>query len=264
MQIIVYKLRITWITLIGKRGWQTWRGMGRWYNLSQGLQKNHKFACHNSTIGTCLLKRIARVCNGKLTSWYFYSFDHYFQFNLDEISSLLNEGELKVLGIKYKPRHDKNCSGSRISITVLWAGSELGVNVPVIFISKGKRVHPRLRYTNLITRYGFPEGSCLITKKIAYLDYDTWAKLVKVVAPGITKIKVSSVACVLPFLFSLYLTLHIFPSKLSAYDMWFTSVVVVTNTFCATHIHEFNWGPQFFCRGEDQVWEGGVWYNHFQ
>ena len=46
------------------------------------------------------------------------------------------------------------------------------------------------------------------------MDDETWEKVVKVVSPGIRKIKVSTFACVLPILFSLYITLHICSSKL--------------------------------------------------
>ena len=48
---------------------------------------------------------------------------------------------------------------------------------------------------------------------------ETWVKVVKVVAPDIRKNKVSNVTCVLPILFSICLTLHICPSKLSTDDM---------------------------------------------
>ena len=48
------------------------------------------------------------------------------------------------------------------------------------------------------------------------MDDETCVKLVKVVAPGIRKIKVSNVACVFTILFCVYLTLHICPSKLSS------------------------------------------------
>ena len=75
-------------------------------------------------------------------------------------------------------------------------GSEVGMNGLVIFLKKGKKVHPRIRGTNLVTRYGLPEGSCLIPKKASYMDDEIWEKLVKVVAPGIIKFKVSNVACV--------------------------------------------------------------------
>ena len=51
------------------------------------------------------------------------------------------------------------------------------MNGPVIFLAKGKKVHPRPRGTNLVTRYGLPEGSCVILNKAAYMDDDTWAKV---------------------------------------------------------------------------------------
>ena len=89
----------------------------------------------------------------------------------------------------------------------------------MIFMENGTNVHPRLRGTNLVARYGFPEGSCVIPNKAAYMDDETWEKLVKVVAPSIIKIKVRNIACVLPILFYIYLTLRLCPSKLSADDM---------------------------------------------
>ena len=38
----------------------------------------------------------------------FTQFSHYFQLNLDETSFTCNEAEIKVLGSKYKPLHEKN------------------------------------------------------------------------------------------------------------------------------------------------------------
>ena len=148
----------------------------------------------------------------------FNRLDHYFQLNLYETSFLCNEGELKVIGRKDKPRHEKNCSDSRFSIKLLLVGSAAGVNGPVIFMAKGTKVQPRLRGTNLVTRYELPVVSCVIPNKAAYMDDGTWAKVVKVGAPGIRKMKVSNVACVFPILFSIYLTLHLCPSKFSSDD----------------------------------------------
>ena len=135
---------------------------------------------------------------------------------MDETSFSCNEGELKVLGSKDKPRHEKQFSDSRFSITVLRVGSVAGINGPAIFLAKGTKLHPSLRGTNLVTRYGFPEVSCVVPNKASYMDDETWAKVVKVVAPGIRKMEVSNVACVFPILLSIYLTLHICPSRLSS------------------------------------------------
>ena len=131
---------------------------------------------------------------------------------MDETSFLCNEGELKVLGIKDNPTM-KNCIESRLSITVLWVWIVAGVNGPVIFMEKGTNVHPRIIVNNLVTRYGFPEGSCVILNKPAYMDGETWMNGVKLVATGIRKTKVSNVACVFPILFSIYLTLHLTSSR---------------------------------------------------
>ena len=93
------------------------------------------------------------------------------------------------------------------------------MNVPGIFLSKGKKVHPRLRVNHLVNRHQLPEGSCVIPNKAACMDDETWVKAVILLSPGIRKMKVSNAACVLPILLSIYLTLHIFPFKLSADDM---------------------------------------------
>ena len=87
---------------------------------------------------------------------------------------------------------------------------------PVIFLATEAKVHPRLRGKNLVTKYGFPEGSCVITNKAAYMDDETWEKVVKVVAPGIIKMAVRNIAFVCYILFSTYITLHLYYSKFAA------------------------------------------------
>ena len=79
----------------------------------------------------------------------------------------------------------------------------------------------------MVTRYGYPEGSCLIPNKSVYMDDETWAKVVKSVTPGIRKMYVSDVAFIFPILFSIYITIHFCPSKLSPEDFWFPKVVVI-------------------------------------
>ena len=80
-------------------------------------------------------------------------------------------------------------------------------------------MHPRLRGNNLVTKYGLPEVSCVIPNKAAYMHDETWAKVVKVAAPGIRKMKVSNVAFVSLILFSIYVTIHLYPSKFSSDDL---------------------------------------------
>ena len=58
-------------------------------------------------------------------------------------------------------------------------------------------MHPRLIGNNLVTKYVFPEGSCVIPNKAAYMDDKTWAKVVKVVATSIRKMAVRNVLFVL-------------------------------------------------------------------
>ena len=115
---------------------------------------------------------------------------------MDETCFIFNECELKIIGDNDKPRHNKNCSNSRFSITVLRVESAAGVNFPVIFMEKGKKLHPRPRGNNLVNKYGLPEVSFVIPNKVAYMDGETWKKVVKVVAPVIIKMAVSNVAFV--------------------------------------------------------------------
>ena len=103
------------------------------------------------------------------------------------------------------------------------------MNGIVIFMAKVEKFHPRFRGNNLVARYGFPEGSCVIPNKASHMDNKTWAKVGKVVSPGIRNIKVSNVTCVSPIIFSIYITLHICPYKLSSNCFLFPKVVVITH-----------------------------------
>ena len=98
------------------------------------------------------------------------------------------------------PATTNNCSDLRFAITVLQVGIAASVNGPVIFLKKGTKVHPRLRYNNLVTKYVLPEGSCVIPNKAEYVYDETWAKVVKVVAHDIRKMAVINAA----FVFSVY------------------------------------------------------------
>ena len=155
----------------------------------------------------------------------FIHYDHYFQLNFDKTYFLCIEGELSIIDDNDKPRHDKKFSDSRFPITVLWVRSAAVVNIPVTFLEKGTKVHPRMISNNLVTKYGLPEGSCVIPNKAAYTDDETWAKVVKVVAPGIIKMVVINVAFVCSILFSTYLALHLCSSKFYADDSRLPKVV---------------------------------------
>ena len=47
-----------------------------------------------------------------------------------------------------------------------------------MFLARGNLVHPKLRGTNLVNKYGFLEGFCVILTKPACKKDDTWEKLV--------------------------------------------------------------------------------------
>ena len=100
----------------------------------------------------------------------FIRHDNHFQLNIYETSFPFNEGKLRIVCGNDKPCHSKNCSDLRFSISFLQVGIAVGVNGPVMFLSKGDKLHQMLRGNNLMTKYGFIEGSCVISKKAACMD----------------------------------------------------------------------------------------------
>ena len=78
------------------------------------------------------------------------------------------------------------------------------MNVTEIFLAKGTSVDNRLRGTNLVTKCGLPEGSCVIPNKSEYMDYETCMKVVKLVDPSNRKIRVRNVTFVLP-IYNIYI-----------------------------------------------------------
>ena len=71
-------------------------------------------------------------------------------------------------------------------------------------------MHPKLRGTTLVPKYGFPEGSCVIPNKAACMDDETWEKLMKVTHTDIRKMKIRNVDFCFAY-FSLYITVNISP-----------------------------------------------------
>ena len=64
---------------------------------------------------------------------------------------------------------------------------------PLIFLERGAKVYHRMRGNNLATKNILTEGSCVIPNKAAYMDDKIWAKVVKVLAPGIIKMAMRNV-----------------------------------------------------------------------
>ena len=146
--------------------------MGEWLNLRQRLSNDHIFVCHNSNADTWLLRQSGRICDGQ-THLVIFLLVLLITFNWIWMkpASFVIRVTWRFLGAKINPPW-KNCSDSMFSITVLQVGSAAGVNYPVIFLEKWTKVHPGLKGTNLVTRYGLPEVSYVISNKSAYMDYD--------------------------------------------------------------------------------------------
>ena len=131
---------------------------------------------------------------------------------MDEICFLCNEGKLSIIGDNDKPCHKKNCSDLRFSFRVRQVGSASGVNVLVIFLEQGTKIHPILRGNNLVIKYRLLEASYVIPNKAAYMNNKTWENVVKVEAPGIRKMAVRNVAFFCSVLFFTYLTINLYSS----------------------------------------------------
>ena len=61
------------------------------------------------------------------------------------------------------------------------------MNGLVIFLVNVDLVHPRLRGNSLVTIYGISEVSCMIPNKVVCMYEETWEKVGKVLADGISK-----------------------------------------------------------------------------
>ena len=101
----------------------------------------------------------------------FVALHKFFQLNLDETCFLCNDGELRILGDGEKPRHDKNTSDTRLSITVLRVGSAGGIKGPVFFIAKGTETTANRVFTDklLVEKYEMPIGSTVLFNDSAYV-----------------------------------------------------------------------------------------------
>ena len=139
----------------------------------------------------------------------FICYASYFQLNLDEISFLCNEGELRIIGGNDKPRQLQCFEVFGYSPPV-WgcSGCEWSSDISI----KREKFYQRILDNNFVIKYGFPEGSCVIPKKAACMDDETLEKAVKLVALSIRKMAVRNVAFGCYTLSSNYRTLHLCPS----------------------------------------------------
>ena len=152
----MFKEIITWISWFGRISCLTWRGIGYWINISKWLWKYCLFLCHNSTIGTRWLRQSGSIYDGQTRIMFFYLVYSSISFEFGWNLLTLWWGWAKGCWLQRKPQHEKKFSHKIFSIIVLWVGSAAYVNGPVIFLEKGTSVHPGIRDTNLVTRYGLP------------------------------------------------------------------------------------------------------------
>ena len=91
-----------------------------------------------------------------------------------------------MLGSKKNPDMKKSID-SRFPITTLRVDIAASGNGTVIFMEKGDLVHPRLRGTNMVTKYELKEGSFVIPNKISHINDETLVQVVKLASYAIRK-----------------------------------------------------------------------------
>ena len=70
----------------------------------------------------------------------FLKVEDYFFLNLNESNFMASEGKVKVIGSKWNPKHQKNTSDSRDSITAVRIGSSGPSEGPRVYLAHGKQV----------------------------------------------------------------------------------------------------------------------------
>ena len=105
----------------------------------------------------------------------------------------------------------------------------------------------KYRSISLVTKYGFSEFAYVIPNKAAYMDDETWSKVVKVVAPGIQKWRREML--LFNLFYFLLIKLYIYVPKIIC--RWF----VTSNCFGFHHIwwiqvsRRWHWRPWNICGG---------------
>lgn len=101
----------------------------------------------------------------------------YFTINLDESSMGANEGELHILGLRGRRKHEKNVADCRETISIVRVGSAANVDGPRFFLAKGKEIELD-SFKKLDSYYKVPEGSRVIMTPNAYMTDEAWKEVV--------------------------------------------------------------------------------------
>ena len=119
----------------------------------------------------------------------FKEVEAHFWGNLDETCLLASEGTIKVVASNKKTKTELVKDDCRASITVLRIGFAAGVQGPLIFLAKGKTMdRPSLKV--LLRQPGVPPGSVVLMTPNAFMNDETWEKIVPLLAKAIRELPV--------------------------------------------------------------------------
>ena len=113
-----------------------------------------------------------------------YKLVDHFTINLDESCMQANTSNLKIIGSKYKRKHEKNTSDCRDSITVVRVGSSANVDGPRFYLAKGKEIELN-SFKNFTNSFNAPEGSRVVMTPSAYMTDEAWREVVPDLCKGI-------------------------------------------------------------------------------
>ncbi len=113
-----------------------------------------------------------------------YKLVDHFTMNLDESCMQVNESNLKIIGSKYKRKHEKNTSDCRDSIAIVQVGSAANVDGHRFYLAKGKEIEFN-SFKNFADSYNAPKGSRVIMTPNAYMTDEAWQELVPYLCMGI-------------------------------------------------------------------------------
>jgi len=119
----------------------------------------------------------------------FKEVEEHFWANLDETCLMACEGTVKVIASIKKAKTEIVKDDSRCSITCLRIGFASGTSGPLFFLAKG-RVMDRISINRLMRSDGVPAGSKVIMTPNAFMNDETWLKIVPQLCEAIRKLPV--------------------------------------------------------------------------
>ena len=108
----------------------------------------------------------------------------HFIIGLDEMCIMSDaHGTLHVIGAAEKKKHEKLLQDSRVSITIVRAGTCAGATGPTIFLLKGTKVKPAFS-DEFLLKHGLAPGSTIVMTESACMTDEAWLEVSKAIVKG--------------------------------------------------------------------------------